>query len=83
MDVNAAKLRELRQSRALAMRELAESSGVNLNSIYLIENGKQPGAHPKTIRKLAGALGVDPAELMGRDRQAGQRIRELDDTPER
>ncbi len=58
------RLRELRQLNALAMRELSESSGVNLNSIYLLENGRQRGAHPSTIRKLAEALGVEPRELM-------------------
>lgn len=72
MDVNGEKLRELRGRKALAMRELAERADVNLNSIYLIENGRQKGAHPSTIRKLAEALGVKPVELMkgGDDGQA-------------
>ena len=56
------RLRELRRERALALRELEELSDVSLNTIWRIEAGRQ-GAHPRTIRKLATALGVDPAEL--------------------
>ncbi len=56
------RLRELRRERALALRELGELSGVSLNTIWRIEAGRQ-GAHPRTIRKLAEALGVDTAEL--------------------
>ncbi len=56
------RLRELRRERALALRELGELSGISLNTIWRIEAGRQ-GAHPRTIRKLAEALSVDPAEL--------------------
>ena len=62
MQVNVQRLRELRQERALALRELGELSGVSLNTIWRIEAGRQ-GAHPRTIRKLAEALGVDTAML--------------------
>jgi transcriptional regulator with XRE-family HTH domain len=62
MEVNVQRLRELRRERALALRELGELSGVSLNTIWRIEAGRQ-GAHPRTIRMLAEALGVDPAEL--------------------
>jgi len=62
MEVNVQRLRELRRERALALRELGELSGISLNTIWRIEAGRQ-GAHPRTIRKLAEALGVDPAEL--------------------
>ena len=57
------RLRELRRERALALRELGELSGVSLQTIWRIEAGRQ-GAHPRTIRKLAQALGVEPAELV-------------------
>jgi transcriptional regulator with XRE-family HTH domain len=63
MEVNVQRLRELRRERALALRELEEISGVSLNTIWRIEAGRQ-GAHPSTIRKLATALRVDPAELV-------------------
>ncbi len=57
------RLRELRRERALALRELGELSGVSLQTIWRIEAGRQ-GAHPRTIRKLAQALGVEPTELV-------------------
>ena len=64
MEVNAARLRELRRQRVLSMRELEERSGVSYNTIWRLENGLT-GAQPRTIRRLAKVLGVDPAEMAG------------------
>ena len=47
----------------MTLRELEERSGVAYNTIWHLENGKR-GAQPRTIRKLADALGVDPGELV-------------------
>ncbi len=58
-----AKLRELRRRRVLTLHELEERSGVSYNTIWRLENGKT-GAQPRTIRKLAAALGVKPEELV-------------------
>jgi DNA-binding XRE family transcriptional regulator len=63
MEVNTERLKELRRRRVLSMRELEEISGVSHNTIWRIESGRQ-GAHPRTIRKLAEALGVAPEELL-------------------
>ncbi len=63
MEVNVARLRELRRQRVLSMRELEERSGVSYNTIWRLENGLT-GAHPRTLRRLAGVLGVDPSELV-------------------
>ena len=63
MEVNVERLKELRRERVLSLRELEERSGVSYNTIWRIEDGRQ-GAHPKTIRKLADALGVQPSELI-------------------
>ena len=57
------RLRELRREQVLSLRELEERSGVSYNTIWRIEDGRQ-GAHPRTLRKLAEALGVKPAELV-------------------
>lgn len=57
------RLRELRKQRVLSMRELEEASGVSYNTIWRLETGKT-GAQPRTIRKIAGALGVEPGELV-------------------
>ena len=69
MEVNIQRFRELRRQKVLSMRELEEMSGVSYNTIWRIEDGRQ-GAHPRTIRKLAEALGVAPSELIrgGEDR---------------
>ena len=63
MEVNVERLRELRREHVLSLRELEEKSGVSYNTIWRIEAGRQ-GAHPRTIRKLAEALGVQPSELI-------------------
>ena len=63
MEVNVERLKELRRERVLSLRELEERSGVSYNTIWRIEDRRQ-GAHPRTIRKLAEALGVDPKELI-------------------
>ncbi len=63
MEVNVERLRELRRERVLSLRELEERSGVSYNTIWRIEDGRQ-GAQPRTIRKLAEALGVQPSELV-------------------
>ena len=58
-----ARLRELRLTRLLSMRELEELSGVSYNTIWRLETGRT-GAQPRTIRRIAAALGVEPAELV-------------------
>jgi transcriptional regulator with XRE-family HTH domain len=58
-----AKLRELRRRRVLSMEELAEKANVGRNTIWRLEHGVM-GAQPRTIRKLARALGVEPEELV-------------------
>ncbi len=61
--MNVERLRALRQQKVLTLRELEERSGVAYNTIWHLENGKR-GAQPRTIRKLANALEVEPAELV-------------------
>ena len=57
------QLKRLRQEQALSLRDLAERSGVAYDTINRLELGKQD-AQPRTIRRLAEALGVQPKELM-------------------
>jgi transcriptional regulator with XRE-family HTH domain len=61
--VKLLRLRGVRERKALSQRELAERSGVNRVTIARIEAGLQE-PHPRTTRRLAEALGVEPAELM-------------------
>jgi transcriptional regulator with XRE-family HTH domain len=63
MEVDMARLRELRRRRVLTLEELAEEAGVGRNTIWRLEHGVM-GAQPRTIRKLAKALNVDPEELV-------------------
>jgi transcriptional regulator with XRE-family HTH domain len=63
MEVNVERLKELRRERVLSLRELEQRSGVSYNTIWRLEDGRQ-GAHPRTVRKLAEAFGVEPSELL-------------------
>lgn len=56
------RLRDLRLRAFLTQAELAERSGVSEVTINRLERGQQE-ARISTVRKLAAALGVDPAEL--------------------
>ncbi len=56
------RLAELRESQALTLRDLAERSGVDANTINQVELGHRK-ARPSTLRKLAKALDVDVREL--------------------
>ncbi len=58
------RLRELRRFRALSQEELSEKAGVGRATISRIER-RETGAHGRTLRRLADALGVDVAELVG------------------
>jgi HTH-type transcriptional regulator, competence development regulator len=61
--VDGTRLRRLRRERALSQRDLSHLTGVAFDTISRLETGKQE-AQPKTIRKLAEALRVEPKELM-------------------
>ena len=57
------RLKELRRERVLSLRELEEKSGVSDNTIWRLKDSRQ-GDHPRTVGKLAEALGVEPSELI-------------------
>ncbi len=59
------RLRELREEKAYSQRELAARAGVGADTVYRLERSDKAKAHPRTIRKLAEALGVEPRELRG------------------
>ena len=62
-EVDGERLRQLRGERALSQRDLSGITGIAHDSISQLETGKRD-AQPRTIRKLAEALGVEPKELM-------------------
>ena len=64
MEVDVQKLKELRRHKVLSMRELEALSGVSYNTIWRLETGRTIEARPRSIRALAGALGVEPHQLL-------------------
>ncbi len=63
METDGKQLKRLRRERAMSLRELGEKTGIAYDTINRLELGKQQ-AQPRTIRKLADALDVEPRELM-------------------
>jgi transcriptional regulator with XRE-family HTH domain len=61
--VKLPRLRSIRERQALNQRELAEKAGLTPASLSRIETGTQE-PYMSTVRKLAKALGVEPADLM-------------------
>jgi transcriptional regulator with XRE-family HTH domain len=59
--------RKLRRARELTQQELSRISGVAQDTISDLERGERE-AQPRTIRKLAKALKVEPEELMREER---------------
>lgn len=55
------RLKEIRLNQALSMRALAARSGVTPTTIVKAEKGEP--VYPATVRRLASALSVQPAEL--------------------
>jgi transcriptional regulator with XRE-family HTH domain/predicted Fe-Mo cluster-binding NifX family protein len=56
------KLREMRMRRLLSLRALADRSGLNINTLSLIENGKSSPS-VSTLQQLAQALDVPIASF--------------------
>jgi transcriptional regulator with XRE-family HTH domain len=59
-----ANLRTVRERRLLSQAELSKATGVAQRTLSELERGIRT-AQGRTTRKLAKALKVDPAELMG------------------
>jgi transcriptional regulator with XRE-family HTH domain len=68
-EVDGTKLKELRESQAYSVRDLAEEADVSTDTITALEKGRRK-AWPRNVRKLARALGVEPRELMKRSGDA-------------
>ncbi len=62
--ISGDRLRKVRDMRLLSQRELAERAGLSPTTILKLESGRVDEPHPRTIRKLADALKVDPNELV-------------------
>jgi transcriptional regulator with XRE-family HTH domain len=58
------RLREERRRAALTQGELATKAGVGINTIVRIETGEITEPRVSTLRKLAKALDLSPAQLL-------------------
>ncbi len=58
-----AKVRRLREEKALTQAELAEMAGITAIHLGRLERGESY-PRPRTRRRIAEALGVDPKELL-------------------
>ena len=58
-----ANVRRLRELHALSQRELAARAKLSVTTVNRIETGKRKPM-PRTVRRLAEALGVSPGELL-------------------
>ena len=62
--IDGEQVQAARERRFLSQRELAERAGINRNTVWRIETSGDTEVHPRTIRRLAEALAVDPASLV-------------------
>lgn len=71
LKTDGAKIRELRERKAITLTEFAKQAGYALNSVHLIEVGKANGG-PKFIRIAAEILGCeieDISDLVAQDQR--------------
>jgi transcriptional regulator with XRE-family HTH domain len=55
-------VRRMRREKGLSQQELADLAGIGQDSISAIETGRHE-PHPRTLRKLANALGVEVVDF--------------------
>jgi transcriptional regulator with XRE-family HTH domain len=58
-------LKDFREASYLTQGELADRAKISRNTIIRLEAGDD-APYPRTVRKLAAALGCQPEELAGR-----------------
>jgi transcriptional regulator with XRE-family HTH domain len=65
--IDGEKVRAAREQGFLSQRELADRAGLNHNTVWRVETSGLTDVHPRTIRKIAEALSVDPASLVPKE----------------
>ncbi len=66
-------MRAAREGAFWSRGELAEKASVNRNTVGRIENGGIIRVQPRTVRKIAAALSVDPASLVSEGEKSDPR----------
>lgn len=70
MNAIGARIRELRLQKGLSLTELAHQANVSKSYLSTVENGTGSRPGVAVLHKLAVALGVTLADLLGRSVQA-------------
>ncbi len=63
VSINMEKVRALTESRLWSWAELARESRLSVATIFSLQSGRRNSSN-LTVRKLAAALGVEPAEII-------------------
>ncbi len=58
------KVKRLRRGKAWTQEQLAAEAEIGQSTVAQIESGVRANPHPRTLGKLAKALGVTPADLL-------------------
>ncbi len=61
---SATKLKTLRTVRGISLEELEDLSGIPLDDLKKIENGRQATVNTRALAKLSEAFGIEPSELL-------------------
>jgi transcriptional regulator with XRE-family HTH domain len=64
--VDGQRLKEARQRAMISQEELSRTTGIGRATISNLENEERT-AQPRTVRRLAEALGVEPKDLLRED----------------
>jgi DNA-binding XRE family transcriptional regulator len=62
MDIDARKVRQLRESKGMSTRVLAREAGISTETLNAIEHSRRQ-VQVRTLAKLARALGVEVRDL--------------------
>lgn len=60
------RIKEIRESKGLQQKELAELVGLSAPYLHDLENNRR-GAKPETLERIANGLGVSVMELTGKE----------------
>src|SRR5438132_936304 len=70
-------LRELRRSKNVSQRELAQQVGVDFSYVSKVENDRLPPPAADTIVKICQVLDISPVELLATTRKIPTQLKEM------
>ncbi len=66
------RLKEILRAKSLTIKQLAEVSGVSINTLYSITKRDSERVDDVLIQRIASALGVSVSDLLGQEKQEAQ-----------